>query len=74
MSLKINLDGEIGNRGHVFIFDEEGKLRMKFWFHGDGRVAWRKFDETGRTVDADNIYALDAIVRLTPDNMEAVGK
>ena len=52
------MDGQRGNKGHVFLFDENDKLRMKFWFHGDGRVLWRKFSEEGKTIDADEILVL----------------
>jgi hypothetical protein len=55
--MNIVLNGEIGNLGHVYIYDENKNLRMKFWFHGDGRVAYRNFSQEGRTVEAGNLEA-----------------
>lgn len=56
--MNINIDGDIGNKGHVFIFDGEDKLRMKFWFHGDGVVLWRRFDKDGCTDDSGRILVI----------------
>ena len=46
--MRVDLDGSVGNKGHVFIFDDQGRLRFKMWFYGDGIVTWREFDETGK--------------------------
>ena len=56
--MKIRLDGNVGNRGHVFIYDENDKLRCKFWFHGNGNIIWKHFDETGQTVESGSMDAI----------------
>ena len=59
--MKITIDPkDLHNKHHVFIFDEQNNLRLKFWFHGHGWVLWRKFDKEGRTIDAGSINALEA--------------
>ena len=50
-----DLDGTPGNKGHVFGVDPKGKLRVKFWFHGDGKILWRFFDQEGKTIDSGNM-------------------
>jgi hypothetical protein len=62
--MKIKLDGSIGNKGHVFIYDENDKLRCKFWFHGNGNIIWRNFNDIGQTVESGN---MDAISMKTTD-------
>jgi len=67
--VNIVLDGKPGNLGHVFLYDENKNLRMKFWFYGDGRVSYRNFSQEGRTVEMGNLEAeIDGVVEnVTPN-------
>lgn len=33
--------------GHIFIWDEQGRLRRKLWFYPDGSITYREWDEDG---------------------------
>ena len=49
--MKIVLDGKKENKGHVFVYELDGRLRYKFWFYGDGTVNYREWDSRGRQLD-----------------------
>ena len=49
--MKIVLDGTKRNKGHVFVYDSEERLRYKFWFYGDGTVNYKEWDTRGRQLD-----------------------
>ena len=61
MSLRIDLDGEPRNKGHVFVYDKAGNLRLKMWFYGNGEVTYREFDEKGN-----QIHGLTSAVLVSP--------
>lgn len=42
--MKILLDGKPENKGHVFVYDPQGRLRFKLWFYGDGRITYREWN------------------------------
>ena len=47
---RIDLDGSPENKGHVFVYDEKGNLRLKMWFYGNGLVTYRQWWEYGKPV------------------------
>ena len=46
--MRIDLDGTPENKGHVFVYDEDGHMRLKMWFYGNGLVTSRQWREYGK--------------------------
>ena len=63
---KVHLDGSHYNKGHVFVFDENNKLRAKFWFYGDGNITYREWNEDGAQIDNLGEYSITKINTLRP--------
>ena len=61
MSIEIALTGMKRNLARVSVYDSEGNLRRKFWFYGDGTVAYREWDAKGIDMEFGERTLLGAI-------------